>query len=246
MQYNQEATIACFAWGVWFDRKVEYVKKLFNGIQRNMNGARYRFVVLTDEPLLMNEELPKEIFIEPIPKYVMRWAGNLKKMYIYCPELAERQVLVGNVLLLDLDIVITGDINSLVFPRGQLGLNFITCRGAFMKNKRSPGGSVIWFKAGSRYLEALLFNPMLSAEDRDYFERETGGSERKYFAMRFPNPRQMVFWDDFYPDYIRSYKRDCRSLHTLPEQVRIVRFHGKPRLHQVKKITNQWVKENWI
>ena len=99
------------------------------------------------------------------------------------------------------------------------------------------GGSIIGFTAGS-ILERLLWRPIL--EDQKAIELETKGSERRYYQKRL-TVKQVILWEKGVPGAISSYKRDCKD--GLPKFGLVVRFHGRPRPHEVG---DKWVKENWI
>jgi len=132
---------------------------------------------------------------------------------------------------LDLDVVIVADFGDLAGYDGW----FATCEAAYRKKK--CGGSIIGFEAGDKQLQELLWNPLL--RDRKIIEQQTMGSERKYFNQRLPMS-QIDFWQQLYPGKVLSYKLDCKE--GLPDGASIVRFHGRPRPHEVN---DDWVKEHW-
>jgi len=209
--------VICFLWGKWGGNfGVEYVRRLKHGVDRHLS-LPHRFVCLSDR---------KVGGIETIP-LGLEWAKwNLRKIYAYKPGLFK-----GRVLMLDLDVVIVGSIDDIASYAGK----FATCEGAY--RKRKIGGSIISFEAG--FGKKMLWQPL----ENEYraIERDTGGSERYYFQRQFGQHGFVPdFWQDLYPGQIASYKRDCRE--GIPKGARIVRFHGRPRPHEVK---DEWVKEHW-
>jgi hypothetical protein len=164
-----------------------------------------------------------EIIIYPIdhlPDY--RW--NLRKIYIYNKD----NGLSGRVILMDLDIIITGDITEICEQKEK----FITCRGAFTDK---IGGSLTSFPAGAWH--NILWKPLKNKTE--IIEKNTNGSERKYYQMILAD-REVCFWEDLLPGQVLSYKRDCRD--GVPKGAKIVRFHGNPRPHEVK---HKWISKKW-
>ena len=47
-------------------------------------------------------------------------------------------------------------------------------------------------------------------------------------------------WQDLYPGQVVSYKVHCKD--GLPKDARLVKFHGKPRIHDCN---DPWVQEAW-
>ena len=215
-----DITIVTFLWGRWcMPYGVEYVTRLRDGVAGNCSTP-HRFVCFTDRAV---NEFPKDmevIRVDPFPDY--KW--NLKKMYAYNRD----NGLIGQVFLIDLDAVIVGDMSELLNYRGE----FATCQGTYCAK---AGGSFTSFPAGRWHdilWESLLYG-------RDKIESVTNGSERLYYQWVMKN--KMEFWEDIYPGKVLSYKRDCRQ-GIVPNGASLVRFHGKPRPHEVKA---SWVREHW-
>jgi hypothetical protein len=197
----------------------EYIQRLRDGVRRNLPRP-FRFVVFSDRDLKIDG-----VETLPLDPRMFRW--NLQKMVMYSPEAG----LAGKVLALDLDVVVTGPLNDLITYKAP----FITCEAAYKKNW--CGGSVIGFRPP--YGQDEFWKPL--EEDREFWEYYSRGSERCYYNMRFScMQKPPKFWQDRFPGQIVSYKVDCEN--GLPEGARIVRFHGKPRPHQVNDL---WVKEHW-
>lgn len=225
--------IVLFWWGNWpngnSDLGSTYIVNLVSALKRHMpDTVDYRVILFTDDPSVAVDGV--DVRTLEVPNG-LRW--NLKKMFMYSDQADLRK----HILCLDLDCIVVGDMSPLVAQ--VLSLNqklLITCAGAYKRNKL--GGSVIGFKTGSK-LRRLLWDPLMG-EKRSYYEDATKGSERKYL-QRMLSPRQVGMWDKYLPNAVLSYKRDCQN--RLPAGASVVRFHGKPRPHQVE---DQWVQENWI
>jgi len=197
------------------------VNKLYRSIKRNTD-LDFGFVCFTDQ--INNFEFDEAIEISSLlglPDYL--W--NLRKMYVYYQD----NGLSGQVFMIDLDVVITGDLSDILGYRGD----FMTCRGAY-KNK--AGGSITSFPAG-KWSDELWMSLVRNQKE---IEQQTRGSERKYYQMKMGDI--VEFWEDFFPGQILSYKRDCKD-NPPSSMSRIVRFHGKPRPHEVKA---EWITKNWV
>ena len=219
-----EITIVCFLWGNWGGgRGVEYVNKLYFGVKRHLSIS-HRFVCLTDR--IKGEGFAKGV--ELLCLDVPNWRWNLKKMFLYKPD----NGLYGRVLAFDLDVVIIGNLDDIARYRGE----FATCEAAYHRGRM--GGSLLGFSSGfglTRLWEPLISNPRR-------VENKTGGSERKYLGLQLKN-KDVDFWQDLYPGQVLSYKVDCQK--GVPENARVIRFHGRPRPHDVVD-NHKWMRENWI
>jgi hypothetical protein len=135
----------------------------------------------------------------------------------------------GQVLALDLDVIITGPLDEIAGYDGDF------C----VRSKFQPGqehkadGDIIGFKAGARN---NLWNKFL-AETKN-IEKVTGGRERYYYRMADECKDR---FQTLYPGQVLSYKRHVRRK-GLPANARIVSCHGKPRPHEINE---RWAKENW-
>ncbi len=207
---------------------LRYINNLASMIRRHApEELNYKMILFTDRPDVEISGVQVRALLTPSD---LRW--NLHKMFMYSPQ-AE---LNGPVLCFDLDCVIVGDLDPLVKTVHQFGKRLITCAGAYQKKK--IGGSIIGFKWQPR-LTQLLWNPLLNA--REEIEAQTKGSERVYFRQRL-NRRQVTFWEKLIPGKVLSFKRDCAG--GLPKGASVVRFHGRPRPHEVVSAI-PWVKEMW-
>lgn len=233
MNSKNELSVVCLLWGGWASGKgIEYVNKLYRGVKRNLS-IPHRFICFADK---YSDKFDHRIEVIPLD-VPDRWMWNFKKMYLYKPN----NGLTGRVLALDLDMVMVGRLDEIALHDSW----FTTCRGAYHhegEKIKKVGGSIIGFNAGDELLTKLLWNPLSNGNKlRKKYEKITGGSERKYFALRL---RDIEFWQDQFPNQILSYKVDVRGKNKIHEDARIIRFHGKPRPHEVNQ--ESFVKENWI
>jgi len=144
--------------------------------------------------------------------------GNMKLMSLYRPD----NGLEGRILALDLDSLIVGSLDDIASYDGA----FCTARDF---NSGDMDGFLRSFVAGEH--EYLWHN----ASD-DY------SMEIPYFQNQL---KGVDYWQDLYPGQLASYKNDCRTQKAqhrplYPENTRIISFHGKPKIHEVK-----WARELW-
>lgn len=214
--------VVCCLWGDWPAPGwgERYVARLREGVRKHLT-LPHRFIVYADNP-------------DRLPGYDVRplnppsWKGCLPKIYVHGPEAA----LEGRVLLLDLDNVITGSLDEIAAYDGPLCVR--AWFAGWDRGEVVADGDMIAFEAGapeSRCLwDALASDPM-GVED------ETGGRER--FLIR--GMVKPDLWQQIVPGQIVSYKNHVIG-RELPEDARIVSFHGHPRPHTIK---DKWLKEAW-
>ena len=146
------------------------------------------------------------------------WPGWWSKLELFRPDLA------GDLLYLDLDTVVTGDLN----PLEQVGTT--TVLSDFYK-PRLPASGLMFLAEADRAMvwQEWLRDP--AGHMRRCRTREHWGDQG---FLRDVLPAQR--WQDVLPGAVVSYKVHCQQ--TLPPAAQVVCFHGKPR---------PWsVRHNWI
>lgn len=216
-------TVVCCHWGNWpvNGKGHEYVRKLRAAVARNIT-VPHQFICFADKPVGRINTRPLLANHWSIQdREGPLWRGCIPKTYVY----SRAAGLTGRVLLLDLDNVITGSLDDIASYDGDFCV-----RGSFRYG--TPDGDMIAFDAEKcrDIWSALIGDPSLVDEK---------GRERFFLATRRPNADM---WQDVLPGQILSYKRHCRVQMKLPEDARIVSFHGDPRPHEVE---DKWVKECW-
>lgn len=239
----ENLSICTFLWNEQYfleGRGREYVNKLYNAVSRNLS-LPFRFFLFAEWGN-HNRGLHKNIIVIPIEHVKVEyktkdgqiikkmidptWRKNLRKLLAYNPN----NGLTGRVLMFDLDVVITRNIDHIVQYEGR----FITC-GPGIHND-GMGGSVVSFKAGDLIEE--LWYPIL--RNTKNIEQRTRGRERNYYQWRL-GVGEYDNWDELYPRQIMSYKNCCKS--GYPEGAKIIYFHGKPKPHE--KVNVGWIKDHW-
>jgi len=225
--------VICFYWlgDRWKDDGLgpTYINKLYNGVKRNLEQP-FDFFCFTNE--LITSQIDPEIVVRPIRKMPTN-KGVLPRLYMFSRQAG----LFGHqVLAIDLDVVITGDLSDIANYDGEF------CA----RSKFAPGqkfkldGDMMSFQAGKTN-EKRLWEPY--AEDPDKVLQITGGRERYWYREVF-GVKGADRWDKVAPGQMVSYKRHVRTNNNqLPEDARIVSCHGEPRPHETKF---KWVVENWV
>ncbi|MBV1959824.1 MAG: glycosyl transferase, partial [Pseudomonadales bacterium] len=145
--------IVCMKWGTLYG--ADYVNKLYGMVKRNISGD-FRFVCLTDDPTNVRKEvecLACPAVDIPAPfnntgwRKITLWAGVL-------PEMS------GAWLFLDLDVVITGDLNEFFSYKPEL--DFVVMKNWTQPNSGIGNTSVYRFKVGSypNLLAELIERPL--------------------------------------------------------------------------------------
>jgi hypothetical protein len=215
----------CGAWGP------VYVNRLYRAVVPHLTSLASggKFVLFTDRP--MSGFLPG-IEVRGLSQFAQGLKWNLVKMFMFSGEAG----LDGQrVFCFDLDTVIVGDISGLLGYRGRFGV----CEAAYSPG--AYGGSFISFRGGDEELRERLWMP-LRLHHHPIVNR-TQGSERLWYREALASMSGEVdFWQRLYPGEVASYKVDCRPNGGPPPGTTLVRFHGKPRPHEVN---DQWVKDHW-
>lgn len=149
---------------------------------------------------------------ETLPLNANHLQNNMKLMALHRPD----NGLEGRVLAIDLDAVITGSLDDIAAYDGPF---------AVVRDFNRPkwtDGFMRSFEAGSR---------------PDLYHGARGKREIPHFRE---NLGPCDYWQDMLPGQVVSYKVHCRE--GLPEDARIVSFHGKPNPHEV---LDGWVRECW-
>lgn len=204
---------------------VRYVNNLYKGVRR-FASRDFTFICFTNEKMKgLNINIKTRPFHSPTEK------GVLPRLYMFSRDagLFEQQV-----LCLDLDVVITGQLDDIMEYEG------LFCA----RSKFKPGeeykldGDIMSFQASEK-TEELFWKPFV--ENVEESVKMTNGRER--YWMRHVADDFADRWDNFAPGQVISYKRHVEKKgKELPDNARIVSCHGFPRPHQIK---DKWIKEYW-
>lgn len=207
---------------VSLDLASQYVNKLFRGITRN-TSINFDFICFTNEKL----SLDQGIEVREFPMLTDR--GVLPRIYMFSPDAG----LSGQVLCLDLDVIICGNMDRL------MAYNGLFCA----RSKFKPGekwkldGDVMSFRAGKE-TEKLFWEPFI--RNVNAAVELTQGRER--YWIRHVAGDIADRWDKVVPGAIISYKWHARRDRKHLRRASIISCHGYPRPHQVEE---KYIKKYW-
>lgn len=228
--------IVCFSWGPKFPP--EYVNNLYRSIQRNTT-VEHRFICYTDRPEGIECETRPFLVDLPVWWYIIGLTN---------PEHEHNH----KVVYMDLDTIITGNIDHIL----ELDRPFAT-----ISDFGWPAGLqtayIMWDKP-TRDKVWQYFTSKYSPEDYpnldcDYtrwggtnqFLEECMGVVRinKNPTPALPDCPPVVRLQERFQGHCQSYKaQNLNTSETLPADVRMVFFHGKPMPHEVD---HEWLLEHW-
>lgn len=217
----QLVNIICVKWGAKYGP--DYVNKLHSMVRRNMSRP-YRFVCFTDNAT----GISSEVETRPLPTIGIqdfdaatgwtRFHGWLKATVFAAPL----HDLMGPVLFLDVDIVITGPLDPFFDLKGD----FLVIK-EWDKRDETGNTSVFRFTAGAHGDLIKHLADSLSSAQSDY------RNEQEFVTSYFSRQGKMGYWPK---GWCVSFKRHCmhRGLMgffkpaRIPEGAKVVVFHGKP------------------
>ena len=194
----------------------EHVVALYRGVQKHWRIDRLgylRMVCLTDMDFL-------QFGVENV-KLVGGWPGWWSKMELFRPDLT------GNLLYLDLDTVVVGDLTDLA------NVGRLTVLRDFYhsdKPERQP-----WVGSGLMYLPESCRKVVWARwllDPQGHMARHKAGGDQKFLQAAIG--AEAARWQDVLPNQVASYKVHVKANGgTVPPGARVVCFHGPPRPWQV-------------
>lgn len=253
--------ILTFKWGSFYS--AEYVNRLYRGVRAHLKRP-FRFVCVTED----SKDLLEGIDVRPLPpkpaeltkfySYGDRWPMIYIKLCVFQKGFADLE---GPTLFLDIDQIITGDLDRFFDYRpGKFCIirNWIELRKRLFRKVPFCGNSSCFrFDAGdaSDYIYRKFIEEIdVALDDRRYT------TEQAYMthAVGFEN---VNFWPE---NFVRSFKRSCTwpwpLNHFLTPRLNpdtgILCFHGRPsptdaiKGYRGKRLNTwtlpcPWVKELW-
>jgi len=205
------------------DLPAKYINNLYRGVRR-FAEEEFKFICFSNE----NLEVDKGVELRPFP--LVSHTGVLPRLWMFSREAG----LFGHqVLCLDLDVVIVGNLRDIMGYSGE----FCTRRKFKPAEAHKIDGDIMSFRAGGGN-EKRFWLPFKN--DVAAAEELTRGRER--YWIRHCIDGEVDTWQDLYPEQVVSYKWHVRSLRRLPSNARIVSCHGVPRPHEIK---DEWIKQYW-
>jgi hypothetical protein len=216
----------------------DYVNRLHNMVKRNCT-LDFEFVCLTENP----NDLNKDITVLPLPERLTGWWC---KPYMFSNDLP----LNGTVLYIDLDVVISSNIDKLFLWNPTKWCTIRDFTRVMRPEWPKYNSSVVRFNTGQ-----LSFVWDNYAADPDVVQRKFYGDQDYLYEVAKDYPATT------YPDeWIMSWKWEIRKSKELgrgtkgtrklaeienvvpSDECCIAVFHGDPNPHNCD---DPWVKENW-
>lgn len=239
---TEVVNVLCMKWGTKYP--ADYVNRLYSMVARNIRRP-FRFVCLTDD----NSDLSENIEFFPLPELSVNLSGperGWNKLSVFSQELYD---LKGKVLCLDLDLIITGDLDDLFdYPGAVMIIK------DWVKRDGTGNSSVYRFEVGA--------HPEVLSEFEASFDKIKAvyRNEQEYLSAILMQKNALVYWPD---NWCRSFKRHCLRPWSffiaretkIPADARVIVFHGKPDPHDAiggesgkwyrrfKPAT--WINEHW-
>jgi len=223
-------TVICMKWGTRYG--AEFVNRLNSAVQRN-TARPTQLVCLTDDPSGIDEavrcepipdiNLPDDLVVTPWRKLVL-WQDGLAG-------------LAGDVLFLDLDLVITGNLDEM--------FDYEPGRFCVIENWTQPGKGIgntscFRWRIGSH---THIFDKLETEQERIV---STYRIEQVYISREVDD---MVFWPElwcasFKHTLLPKWPFNFFKVPNLPQETKIVAFTGKP--DQDEALIGKWpVKSAW-
>ncbi len=216
-QTDGTLNVLCMKWGPKYGG--DYVNTLYSMVDRHLT-LPWRMVCFTDR----DDGVRQDVHCQPMPEIYVPEARQIspwKKVSIFKPNLGG---LSGKALFLDLDVVVTGNLDAFATYSDKL---------AIPENWTQPGqgvgnSSVFTFEIGAltyiydRYCETVdtLFDHFPNSQT---FVSRTAGEhgDLEYFPK----------------EWVRSFKVDCMpggvmnwiARPKLPDGAKVIAFHGDPK-----------------
>ena len=207
--------IVTIKWGTKYGP--EYVNRLFVAVKRNVTFPAV-FTCLTDDP----QGIEAWIQTMPLGFGLEGWWNKLALFHVSFPTDLRR------IIWMDLDTVITGDIDFLACYRGD----FAMLRDFYYPTEAATG--IMLLRAG---VYPGIWKDFIETRPEAKFH-----SDQEFICDWLRrNNRTVDIIQDIFPGRIVSYKADCQG-QGLPDKARIVCFHGDPKPHQVK---DDFIREHW-
>lgn len=233
--------VVCFWWydpqskwrnSFWYT--AQHVITLRNMVARQLS-VPHRFVCVTDQP----ELLPPDIATVPVDRSLLTASERYAKLMVFRPDAAE---LFGaeRLLMLDLDIVITGSIDHLVQHDNEF-MAWHNPRFKTQPSRRSRfNSSLVYVRAATRSHVYTSFD--IERSRRHVRSLGVSGTDQAWMSETV-SPDE-AGWDQ--TDGIYSYKLDLLSRGSLPANARVVIFHGEisPHMPQLQK-SHPWIREHY-
>lgn len=213
MQLN----IICLKTGTKYSS--DYVNNLFKMCKRNIL-LPFRFVCFTDD----DKNIEKEIETKPLPHNNKNIHGWFNKLSFFQKKLFDLQ---GVILYLDLDVVLVSNIDEMFYFKKNEFVIIEDWLYKKLKQKKYNSSIMRW----NMDLVPELYNSYIN----DFNKNKKYAGDQDFITNKIKN---VVFWPE---EWVKSFKIN-KCFDQIPDQSKIIVFHGKPNPHEVNY---GWVKNFW-
>ena len=232
--------VVCIKHGTLYS--ADYVNKLYRAVCRNTTRD-FDFTCYTDDRsgidgAIRRMELPRKDLL-----------GWWHKLFLFSPEFVT-MVGPGQVLYLDLDTIIVGNIDEFLdFESIDAPLAILRDMGSWQTSKAPAncnwGSAIMSWQVGWGYRIWKSFTRDVGQEMRGH-----GHGDQGYIKYAV-QPDDVRFWQDFLSprSQVISYKWQIRDPNRgtpdppVPDGTAVICFHGVPRPHEVTNLT--FVQQHW-
>jgi len=220
--------VICLKQGIKFN--ADYVNKLFHGVLRNTTLS-IKFHCFTDDPT----GLDTDIIVHELPQYDI--SGWWYKLYLLSSDIN----ITGRMLYIDLDTLITGNIDRYIAQ----DIGFVVLQDLWSKAD-NVGSALMSFEAGthSHIWDTFIKNPQ--GEMRAIHPHGDQKIIQKYQLDR-------LYWQQMFPNEIVSFKSNNAAMPN--NNIKIICFHGIPSIVDAIDQTTQiqgfilkpapWITDYW-
>lgn len=226
-----QQTVLCLKWGTRYGS--EYVNRLHSMVSRN-TARDTRVVCFTDDPTGISSAVDVRMMPEFDLPERMRF-HPFRRMFIFQKELDGLQ---GNLLHLDLDLLVTGSVDAFFDYRPEL--DFVVAENWTQPGQRIGNMSVFRFRVGALTRVWERFRPDPMAMMALYRNSQTFVCRTLGEVEFFPQEWCLSFKHSILPRWPLNFIMTP----ALPEDARIVAFTGKPDIDEAAQ--GKWpVKSPW-
>lgn len=229
---------ACVIHGTGYDW--QYVEKLYNMLSRAIPRG-IRFHVYTEAHRPVPDHMIKHVLDD--------WGvEGPKKSWWYKMQLFNPQHHLGNLLYLDLDVVVVRDLSWI--PKLSTDYFWAIRDFRYLQNRHANtiNSSVMWFNVERfawiwpKFVAGSVLETMRQFPgDQDYLNHVLNVNERRFFEDRMFESYRWQCKDGGYDFKKRVHRRPNSGLAVSPD-TSVVVFHGRPKPHEV---ADPIVQEHW-
>ena len=216
--------IVCLKWGTKYGP--EYVNRLYTGVKRNTT-VPFKFWCFTED----STGILPDVAIVSLP-YADQLDSWWNKLNLFSQDIP---IIPGSwIFYIDLDTLIVDNIDQILKTRPPKMVVLRDFYQGIVKSANQVGSGLMLWRHG-RY--AHVWNKFI-ADPKKHVARAGTYGDQWWIEQQVAEP---LLWQDLFPDQVVSFKVHCRK--GLPEQARIVCYHGRPSIPE--SITETTVEKKW-